>query len=101
MAARTAEGPMGWTFPTGLVLAALTVWCWVMFAAISRSTTPSCELMPRIAWTFVSGASVSAFLLPFVFVRHTWLRLLCASGAALLAALAALWLTRILFPSFC
>jgi hypothetical protein len=79
----------------------MTLWSWLMFAAISRSATPACELMPRVAWWFASGASLAALFLPLKLIDGTWRRAAIAVAAAALAGAAAGWLTMMLFPQFC
>jgi peptidoglycan/LPS O-acetylase OafA/YrhL len=98
---RTATGPLAWTFPAALNLFALTALSWMMFAGLSRSNAPACELMDRVAWLFAAGAATAAFLLPFTYIRRAWLRLLVAALAGGVAAAAAWELTVMLFPQFC
>ena len=94
-------GPYAWMFPTGLVMAAGTLLCWVLFAAISRAHAPACELHARIAWAFGAAAATTGVCLPARFVEgrvaSTLVPAACAAGAFALAW----WATTMLFPRFC
>jgi hypothetical protein len=96
-----AVGPLGWTFPASLILAALTVWGWLMFAVISRMSIPSCELLGRSAWLAASAAGTAACLFPITWIARPWLRVGASLMAAASGAAAAWWLTALLFPQFC
>jgi hypothetical protein len=98
---RNPVGPLSFSFPAGLILGAGTVLLWVLYAAITRAAVPSCELLPRTAWSFATGAAGSAFLLPFTYIEQRWLRLAVALAGAAMAAAAAFWATASLFPQFC
>ncbi|MBS1818064.1 MAG: hypothetical protein JSU08_09055 [Acidobacteria bacterium] len=98
---RTAVGPLSWTFPASVILGALTVWGWAMFAWLSRSAPPACELLDRSAWLAATSASTAGFLLPFTLVESRWLRGLSAVIGAAVAGALAWWLTALVFPRFC
>ena len=98
---RAAVGPLAWTFPASLVLAALAVWGWLMFAFFSRHTVPACELLDRSAWLAASTAGTAACLFPITYIERPWLRIAASLVAAACAAAVAWWLTALLFPQFC
>jgi hypothetical protein len=94
-------GPLAWTFPAAIVMGMATVCLWLVYAAVTRSAVPACELLPRTAWAFASAAGGALFLLPWTYIDRPFLRI----GAGLLlgggAAAAAFFATAALFPRFC
>ena len=94
-------GPRAWTFPASIILFALTVWSWAMFALISRTSPPACELLGRTAWLAAASAATAACLLPIAFVQRPALRIVSSVAAAAVAGYALWWTTALLFPQFC
>jgi hypothetical protein len=98
---RDALGSVSWTFPGGLVLAAATAFCWVLFALVSRSAVPSCLFLPRISWAFAAAGATGACLLPMSYIRSVLLRAICAVVAGAVAGALIFAATASLFPRFC
>jgi hypothetical protein len=94
-------GPLAWTLPTSIILAVLTAWGWLMFAIISRTAPPACELLPRTAWLAATSAASAACLFPVAIVKPVWPRIAASLAGAALAGSALWWLTAQLFPRFC
>jgi hypothetical protein len=94
-------GPLAWTLPASIILALLTVWGWLMFALLSRTAPPACELLDRTAWLAAASAATAACLFPVAIVSSVWVRVAASLAAAALAGSAFWWLTAQLFPRFC
>jgi hypothetical protein len=94
-------GPRAWTFPASIILAALTVWAWLMFALISRTSPPACELLDRTAWLAAASAATAACLLPIALIERLALRLAASLASAAIAGYALWSITAQLFPRFC
>jgi hypothetical protein len=98
---RAVEGPLAWTFPASVILATLTAWGWIMFALISRSSPPACELLERTSWLAAAALATAACLYPLTLIGRVWLRIATSLVLAAVGAAAAWWLTAALFPRFC
>jgi hypothetical protein len=98
---RNALSPAAWTFPAAIVLAAMTLAGWILFAFLSRSTQPSCELLGRTAWLAASAFATSGALLPMTFLGRPWTRLAAAVVLAMVVGGIAWWATATLFPRYC
>jgi hypothetical protein len=88
-------------FPVGLIMAAGTLFCFVLFAAISRAYPPACELHARIAWAFAASAATAGICLPVTFVEGNRATTLLATVCGVAGLALAWWATGLLFPRFC
>jgi drug/metabolite transporter (DMT)-like permease len=98
---RTRAGPTAWTYPAAIVLGIATAGAWVLYAVLTRQLVPACELLPRTAWAFATGAGVAVFLWPWSYAVPGPVKAAAAVALAAIVAALAFWGTAALFPRFC